>query len=462
MENLNNQIKIDLLKQRVNITNIVADLGADSTLNFLRVITDPNLNDNKWQSGYPENLVENLDSLEMGNGDDTVPLSSANSLNGVEVIETNNSNHVNLPTVMQKEVVKALTGTMPENYYNSKITASVKKWLFFRVYSPVDFAVIAPDGRKIGKDFASSTEINEIPDAFYSGFGGQAEFILIPNPQDGEYKVEMQGVANGGEYTLANSLIDGNNEISREYSGNILPEQERDFNITYSAAAEDPISDLEPIDTVPPVVMINKPTAGEKYFHSDDLIIDYSTTDEFSGISTTTIMIDGWVIATTTIDLFDYALGQHSLIVQAFDKTGNQAQMLVKFEITASIDSTISDIKKIHELGWLKDKIYRPLLINAFRLLKIEERYFDREKALTERLIKKTQDDRKLTEKQKQKLIEQYDKKLAKLAKDRLKALNKSLDAIAKLLNQAKKQNRINQAGYDIILSDINYLRINL
>ena len=77
-------------------------------------------------------------------------------------------------------------------------------------------------------------------------------------------------------------------------------------------------------------------------------------------------------------------------------------------------------------------------------------------------MIKKTEEDRKLNPKQKQKLIDQYNKKLENLKKNRIKAISRSLDIIEKLLNTAKKLNQINQQGYDIIINDINYLRINL
>ncbi|MBI2459868.1 MAG: hypothetical protein HYV53_05000 [Parcubacteria group bacterium] len=462
LETLNSQVNIDLLRQRANITNIISDLGLNSTLNYLRVVADPDTTDNKWQNGYPENLSQNLDSLEMGNGDTTVPLNSANGIQGVETIETGKADHMNLPTVMQKEIIKTLTGKEPTDYFNNKITATIKHWAFFRVYSPVDFAVIAPDGRKIGKDFLNNTEINEIPDAFYSGFSDPAEFVLIPNPLDGEYKVEVQGVANGGEYTLANSIIDGDKEISKEYSGNILPAQQRDFTINYAAASENQLSDLAPVDTVSPVITINKPIEADKYLHSDNLIIDYTATDDFSGLATTTITIDGQAIATTTIDLFDYSLGTHNLVIEVSDKAGNQAQQQVNFTIITNIDSTIADIKKIYELGWLKDKIYHKLLKDGFKLLKVEAKYFDKEQELTEKLIKKTGVDSRLTDKQKQKLIEQYTKKLAELKQNRTKAINKSLDLIIKLLNKAKDKNQLDQPGYDIILSDVNYLRENL
>jgi len=77
-------------------------------------------------------------------------------------------------------------------------------------------------------------------------------------------------------------------------------------------------------------------------------------------------------------------------------------------------------------------------------------------------LIKKTEEDRKLNPKQKQKLIDQYNKKLENLKKNRAKVISHSLDIIEKLLNTAKKRNMINQQGYDIIINDINYLRENL
>jgi len=462
LESLNNPEAVSMLKQQIKITNIVADLGADSTLNYLKVIVDPDTADNKWQSGYPENLDINLDSLEMGSGDSTVPLVSATGLNGVETIESVSADHTNLPTIMQKQIIKTLAGKEPTDYFNNKITSAFKRWAFFRVYSPVDFAVIAPDGKKVGKDFLSGSEVNQIPDAFYSGFNGHGEFVLIPNPQDGEYKIEVQGVANGGEYTVASSIINDNIEVSKEFSGNILPEQKVDFTINYSAVSENPLSDLELVDTAPPVVMIIKPVQGEKYLHSDDLIINYTATDDFSGLATTTITIDGQTIATTTINLFDYSLGSHTLIITAWDKAGNQAVAQVNFEIIADTESTISDIKEIYERGWLKKRTYYRLLSDAFRLLKIEARFLDREQELTERLIARMENNPKLSPKQKQRLIEQYNKKIQNLKKTRARAIGRSLDLIEKLLNRAKKQKQINSAGYDIILSDINYLRINL
>lgn len=257
-------------------------------------------------------------------------------------------------------------------------------------------------------------------------------------------------------------MIDDSREINKEFTGSIATGTQREFSINYSASNENPISDLEPVDTVPPTVVINQPIENDKYLRSDNLFIDYTATDDFSGLATTSLIIDSQPIATTTIDLFDYSLGVHNLTIMAIDKAGNRAEKQVSFEIMANIESTISDIERIYERGWLADKIYEKLLKSAFKLLKIQAKYFDKERELTERFIKRTRDNSKLTEEQKQKLIEKYNRKLAELKRNRQKAINRGLDLIAKLLDKAKAKGLINQAGYDIILSDINYLRINL
>lgn len=459
LENLNSDEAINLLKQRVNIVNMVGNLGSESTLNYIKVVDDPDAADNKWQSGYPEGLDEDLRGLEMGGGDSTVPLMSADSLSGVEVIEANEASHAGLPTVMQKEIVETLTGRIPENYYNNKITTTVKRWLLFRVYSPVDFTIVAPSGKRIGKDFLNNAEINEISDAFYSGFNGEAEFVLIPNPEDGEYRVEVQGVDDGGEYVLAGSYINEAEENSVEYSGAVNSGEENNFTIDYSAQEENPISDFEPIDTTAAVITINKPTQDEQYLHNDDLIIDYALTDDFSGVATSTIIIDGQSVATTTIDLFNYALGGHNLTITAIDQAGNQSQMEIKFEIIASIDSTISDVEEIYNHGWLKEKTYLKLLREASQLLRTDDKYFNREERLTQQLIKLTEDDNKLDSKHKQRLIEKYNKQLEKLKELRTKAIVRNLNSIVKLIKRAISQDKINQQGYDIIIDDVEYLR---
>ncbi len=236
LENLNSEANLVLLKQRSDITNIVSNLGATSTLEFIKVVSDPNPNDNLWQNGYPENLDNNFNSLEGGSGDGTVPYKSANSLVNIKVIETVNNDHNSLPTTMQEEIIETLTGKKPTDYFNNVITSTIKRWSFFRVYSPVDFVVIAPDGKKVGKDFTANTEINEIADAFYSGFDNDTEFVLIPNPKDGQYKVQLQAVGQGGDYTLAASFINDDkpqNTQELQIKSTILASTTDNFSVNF-------------------------------------------------------------------------------------------------------------------------------------------------------------------------------------------------------------------------------------
>lgn len=448
LENINSVDKINQFTgSGIKIMNFIGDTG-NNTINAIKVSSGEEYWP-MWKHGYAEEAIRLT-------GDGTVPEISSSLFIPTKI---NNADHMALPTKAQKQVIEYLVGDLPAIEVTD--IKEPEKIIVVRIFSPADFVVIAPNGQRLGKDFLSGQAVNEIAGAFYSGFDSGAEFAVIPDPLDGEYEVRLQGT-DQGEYKLSASLISENNQVDQEFSGSIVPDQGRDFNIVYSAQAEDPLSELEPIDTVSPTITINKPLEGEKYLHSNDLIIDYTATDDFSGIATTTIMINGQAIATTTVDLFDYALGQHNLIIQAVDQAGNQAQAQVNFEIITSIDSTIRDIEEIYKRGWLKGRLYKPLLISAFRLLDIEAKYFSKEQDLIEKLIRKTQDDRRLTDRQKQKLIEQYNRKLDDLERNRAKAIDRSLDVIVKLLDAAKKQNQLNQQGYDIIISDINYLRENL
>ncbi|MFA6393446.1 MAG: Ig-like domain-containing protein [Patescibacteria group bacterium] len=461
LENLNSQENIDLLKQRANITNIISDLGQTSTLNYLRVVPDLDLSDNKWQNGYPENLESGLGSFERGNGDGTVPLMSANSLNGVEIIETNSADHENLPTVTQKEIINALTGQTPENYFNSKIVSTIKKWLFFRVYSPVDFAITAPDGKIVGKDFNGDTEVNEIPDAFYSGFGGEAEFILIPNPEDGEYEVKVQGVQNGGEYTVAGSFINNDEEVSAQFTGTISASQVQEFKLDYTEESEDPIGELEPEDDIAPVIAISAPTENAEYLRSEKMNIEFTTTDDFSGIATTTIILDGTEIATTTIDLFYSKTGEHVLEITAKDRAGNIGSSTVKFKITATPDSVISDIKRLYDSGWITDRTTSKILIREIEDIKWYLKRLDQAKGHILKSIERIKAG-KQPEKLKVKLIQRYNEEIARLEKENSKKLNMVFDRIERSLQKYLKRNLINQGAYDIIKDDVNYLRGNL
>ena len=62
-------------------------------------------------------------------------------------------------------------------------------FLLVLVHSPVDVQVESPSGEKIGKDFSTNGEFNQVENAYYTGFDTNSEFITIPNPEEGKYKI---------------------------------------------------------------------------------------------------------------------------------------------------------------------------------------------------------------------------------------------------------------------------------
>jgi len=219
LEFLNLPDRLARLKQGAEITNIAsgASLTNTGTVEFIKVVGDPNPNDNKWPDGEPENFNQNESAFEMGQGDGTVPFTSANGLNNVNVIEIANDEHDTLPTTQQQDIIEILTGKRPSNYYDNETLYSVKKWLILALFSPADFVITAPDGQKVGKDFLNNSAINEIAGAFYSGFDSEhLELIAIPNPMAGEYQLELAGVGAGGNYKLFVGLADDNNPAGNQ------------------------------------------------------------------------------------------------------------------------------------------------------------------------------------------------------------------------------------------------------
>jgi len=246
LENLNITPAIEILKERADITNIISSAGATSTLTTIRVIPDPDIYDNKWMDGYPDDIEDgNLSGLIAGNGDGMVPYSSLDFLDGVNIVEMADAEHREIVTKAQQEVIEILTGKRPEDYYSGPWSV-IKRVLFIRVYSPADFKVIDPNGKIIGKNFATGEEVNQIDGAFYSGFDTETEFVTIINPGVGDYRVELQGT-NNGTYELGIDILEEETIESGEnlISGIISAGDEDEFNFSYEENNEIPAISIQ-------------------------------------------------------------------------------------------------------------------------------------------------------------------------------------------------------------------------
>ncbi len=231
-----NQDLISFLEKDIDILNIVGNVGT-STISSIRVENADLLP--LWEHGYPEGYDNDEDEdrgLDVGVGDGTVPIFSAQLGSAVDL--EIQSGHVNLPTDAEEEIFERLNG--------GELGTTVKKpipirMLFAKIFSPADFVVIAPDGKRVGKNFTTGEEINEIEGAFYSGFNTEDEYVTIPDPIEGEYKIELKGTGVGGKYSFETTYI--SNEVSQtsEVSGVILPDQATTLNVEIDNESSAPI-----------------------------------------------------------------------------------------------------------------------------------------------------------------------------------------------------------------------------
>ncbi len=231
LENLSNLH--DLVDSKVDVSNIVAKDPIANTISTIRTLASQLLP--LWLHGYPEQFDNaNTDrGLELGVGDGTVPEVSSNFLGSATKIELE-STHTAITTAAEGQIYKLLTGKLP--IYLSQIDFGTNiTYLFIKLLSPVDMQIIAPDGKRVGIDFATGGELSEIEGAFYSGNSTDDEYVVIPNPQVGDYIVRTLGTGLGGEYTVATALISDINYADADLQAISLPKQEREVELSVAA-----------------------------------------------------------------------------------------------------------------------------------------------------------------------------------------------------------------------------------
>ncbi|PIV45177.1 MAG: hypothetical protein COS25_01225 [Candidatus Nealsonbacteria bacterium CG02_land_8_20_14_3_00_37_10] len=367
LESLNDQNRLQLLSN-LEFTKVIGKKSdSASTVSGYNVIE--NDLDILWTHGYPLYFSIPLlrdKGMRRGYGDETVPLYSAEATE-IPADETIyfESEHNALPTDAQSDILETLTSKKP--------ASEVRRWripdiLIILVHSPVDIQVVSPSGEKIGKNFENGKEINEIPDAFYSGFDTDTEFLTIPNPEDGDYKIIAQGTGEGGNYTIEAAKITENPadpDNAKESSVTIEREtQTGEIQEAVVQVAGDQV--IYNSDTAPPVISIFSPE--EKDYTNDKILaIDYKAEDSGSGIANEAWRVEkdgenlNW--QEKSVDLSLEHLGNYTLKVVATDYAGNSGMEEVIFQVTTSLDAIQNNINHYWDLKLIKKKIAKRYLI---------------------------------------------------------------------------------------------------
>lgn len=220
LESLNTNIST-LLSSGVAVTNIIGNSGSE-TIERIRVT--PSTRSGLWEHGEPDGFYAILGDhgLERGYGDNTAALSGA-TLDGI-ISEEVSVSHSRIPTVAAVKIFNILTNKTASTTYDNGFGLDTKV-LLLQLLSPIDVVVTAPDGKRVGKNFTNGGEYDEIRGAFYSGYERDEEYIVILNPLDGEYKMEVQGTDTGGRYGVLTSYASEATSTTKEISGLTSPGQ---------------------------------------------------------------------------------------------------------------------------------------------------------------------------------------------------------------------------------------------
>ena len=333
LEDLNAPAEIEQLTTRgIRITNIVGDI-ASSTVGGYVVIASPT--PPRWEHGFPNNFYSSAQfrGILFDDGDKTVPLKSAGWPIGGQGFSFQ-TDHTNLITSAQQVIIHDLTGKNPTRIFDKSFFGA--KALFIQIFSPITIIVTDPQGRRIG--FENGMEVNQIPNAFYSG-PGEEQFALIPDPADGVYDIDATGTGSG-EYAILSSVISDTSEASTTVNGTALPNAVIEYVLNISTDATTTIV-AAPKDTIAPttiVSVIGSEQVNGWFLSNVDVAFVATDNDGGVGVARTEYSFDDgitWLAATSSVSV--QGDGIYAILYRSTDLIGNQEEAK---QIEIKIDTT--------------------------------------------------------------------------------------------------------------------------
>ena len=329
--------KAILSERGIKVTNIVGE-AVDTPDNIDVLNGDFGI---YWPDGKALNYYSS-------SGDGTVSLQSQLDVPGDAVFKAG-VKHVDLPKMSINDVFKALG----INYSTTDTVNVINKYLYIAAYSPVDFYVIAPDGKKIGfnKDGAS---FDEISGAFYTGNTTETEFLTIPNPTDGEYKVVTYGTGSGSYEIEATYADDETNKtISSSYYGSATPGKEDNLLVKFSPDTN--VIETKIDDKIAPVTTATVSGTKINEYYVTDVKIEIAASDLESGVSRTEYSSDGaaWQDYDAPIILSND--GELNIFYRSVDKAGNVENVQKQtFKIDKTPPNVVVTLNKTNVTRWDK------------------------------------------------------------------------------------------------------------
>jgi hypothetical protein len=118
-------------------------------------------------------------------------------------------------------------------------------------------------------------------------------------------------------------------------------------------------------DSQAPSIVVTSPEAAV-YPHAGQVEIDFSVTDNLSGVWSTSAELDGAAVADgDLIELLALSLGEHTLVIRAEDTAGNVAEESVTFVVEATIASLRAAVEQFVAAGEIFPESEQPLLASV-------------------------------------------------------------------------------------------------
>src|SRR3990167_560839 len=366
LQNLKTSTNINRLAP-VTFTNIVGKTNDSETIEEIRVekASIELLNNPEaivlWGHGKPDGYDSFFGGdrgLELGSGDGTVPIESAQNITADEIIELQSS-HGDLPSDAAKTVVKVLTGS--DALSDPGLIYLMDSLLLIMPFSPIDIQIVSPSGKRVGKNFETGGMYDEIPGAYYTGYDTQNEFITVPNPEDGEYQILTEGTGEGDYRIEAVKITEGatpsddakESVVSFEGTATQGVMEEKKIELL----PDDTVISGDTQDITAPTVDITSPE-NTTYFNNEQIPVVYVVSDDVSSEDKIAkeVKLDDALFDQASIDLSLHALGSHTFAVRTADEAGNEATQSVTFENTVTFASLNANVDHYFSLGLIKKR----------------------------------------------------------------------------------------------------------
>ena len=419
-----------------------------------------------------QNTIGKITLLDQGHyrldymlGDKTVPLESATALSGQDNLFYRSVSHLDLvkdQSVLSQiaNIVTEAPDTLASGVATSTSVCASGQSVAFSTHSPVHLHIYDDQNRHLGPNEIGDIEYG-IPDSSYDVLGDN-NFAVVP---EGSYRVVLQAYATGTVSFDISEMSDSAITERISYLNQPLPtasttatlffassstnfilafDDEGDGVVDRSILPTNIVTGSNASDGIPPIVTVSSPLDGDEFVRNELVPLSASAADSDSGVALFETKFDNALFASSTIDLFYHPLGNHTLAFLAYDNAGNLREVKQSFLSYADATSTIADIERAFNLGWIAEKgVKNKLVKNIKAIIKLRKKIIKLEGELSPALLKKLTPEQKIKKK-----IEKLEAKInAILGKKFLSDLEKQY-----------KKGAVSIEAYNLLKEDVEWM----